>query len=116
MFREVYQALKDLLQDWHVEPYLKSVENVPHDKEKFASLYLLKTDVDFQGKKTATFQLLVAKRLTSLNENELDGFESEVYGIVKKLLKELPSTNYSVEFGVSDAFLYAYIKFEVRFK
>ena len=116
MFLEVYQAVKSLLSNWRVEPYLKSVENVPHDKEKFASLYLLKTDIDFQGKKTATFQLLVAKRLTSLNESELEGFESEVYGIVRDLLKELPSTNYSVDFGVSDAFLYAYIKFEVRFK
>lgn len=115
MFAEVYAEVKRLLPDYRTFAYLRNIDNAPHNG-RFASLYLLGTDIDFHGKKTARLQLLVAHPLESVSENTLDAFEKEVYRITRILMENLPITEFNVEFGVSDAYMYAYIKFEVRFK
>jgi len=117
MYGEIFNTVKRLFPDTPLLPYLKNIENAPYDKDRFMSLYLIKTSVSFSGKKEAEYQLLVAtKTPRNVNEEDIQNFEKDVYEITEKLYKELPIVQGSVEFGLSDTYMYAYVRFTVRFK
>jgi len=116
MFGEIFREIQKLFPEYPLIPYLKSIENTPHEKPKFMSLYLLSTTCHFQGKKEGEYQLLVAHETPQkLSENDLEDFETQVYEIADKLSKNLPIVQSVIDFGVSDTYMYAYIKFTVRF-
>ncbi|GAB6066017.1 hypothetical protein JCM9492_11090 [Aquifex pyrophilus] len=114
MFAEIAQKVRGLFPEATYIPYIRHIEHVPHDKDSFVSLYLLGSEVEYPKKRTTTYQVLFAKRNKGITDEVLNEFEALVYDKVEELYRSVPAVEISVEFGVSDAFLYAYIKLRVR--
>jgi len=115
MYGEVYRKIKELFPDRKLFPYLRSVENAPHEGD-FLSLYLLSASTEHPRKVEAKYQLLVARKTPSeITERDLSDFEEHVYGIAHRLSQNLPLVQCDVDFGLSDTYLYAYLRFTVRF-
>jgi len=115
MFKDLAQFLKVTFPEYEFLPYLKNVESVPHEAKAFMSLYLLRTSYDFSGKKLSTYQVLLAIR-TQFSEDEVEWMEKETERVLKLLRKYFPVIRGEADYGVSDTFVYAYLKLEVRHK
>ena len=114
MYKEVSKIVKEVFSEASYIPYLRRAENIPLSSQYFVSLYLISSQIEHNGKVKANYQILYGKRIKDLDEESLESFEKEVRQKVKKILQKLPCGVGEIEFGISDAYLYAYIKFSLR--
>ena len=114
MYGKVANVIKEVFSDSVYIPYVRKAENVPHSADSFVSLYLISSEIEYPNKSKTTYQVLYAKRIKDFSEETLEVFEKEVYQKVKEILRELPCVQSGIDFGLSDAYIYAYIRFTLR--